>query len=258
MTEFKYASWVKGEYLYWVKDEQYSNKCFHELNIHTFLTREDSKPKLKTLHAIAESIQSPTFSGMEALDIADCILDQIEHYYQPPGAAQKKELTSALKQFRKATNNLFEALGYIHSSNAHHLIKGAPAMLGSKADLTNMDEHKRELTKALKVFWDKSAHQVLLEYADQIESLGTGNPHFLVNNRPPTESQARVRLAVYLIISMIGIEATRGLTGLAPLIATLVDLTFEDKDPLCPRDVKKQIRTAIALCETHGILFRGE
>ncbi len=252
MTEYKYASWVKGEYLHWVKDEQYLNKCFHELNIYTFLTREDSKPKLKTLNAIADSIQPPSFAYMEALDIADWLLNEIEDHYEHHGAARKKELTSSLNQFRKATNSLFESLGCVHSHTSFDLIKDAPAMWVSEP-LSTMDEHSRELTKALKAFWEKSAHQVLLEYADQIESLGTGDPHFLVNNREPTPSQARVRLAVYLIIAIIGLESTKELTGLAPLIATLVDLTFEDKDPLCPIDVSRQITTAIKLCESHGM-----
>ena len=101
-------------------------------------------------------------------------------------------------------------------------------------------------------FWDKTALHILLEFADKIESLTSGNPYYVVNNRAPTITQARIQEAVYFIIDLIGVSATQRLVGLPDLIVHLIDLVNEndndDKEEhakLCPKDVSQQIKSYI-------------
>ena len=251
MNKYRYASWVQGEHLAWVKDQHYLYKDFAQHITHKLLTREDFKPKLKTLDAIAKLVHDPCFGINTGLDVASFLLNHIEDYHEYHPTARKKEVTSAFKQVRKSINNLFEVMGGVASNHSFDLIEGAPLIWQENYGL-ELDDHTKLLLKALKVFWHKSAHQVLLEYIDKLESEGTANPFFSANNRQLSISQIRVRWATFLVIMLTDIEVTKNLTGLAPLVATLVDLTFENKDPLCPMDVDKQIKTAIKICEKNG------
>jgi hypothetical protein len=256
MSHYKYASWVKGLYLQLAKEEECSDPNFHESSLHTFFTREESKYKLKTLYAIAQAksdtnLTSPLLE-MKALNILQLLLTQIEDHYPNYGSVRKKELTRALDQFKKATNRLFETLNCTHSFHSFDLIEGAPAMWNSKP-ISSMNEHEAELSVALKAFWEKNTHRVLLEYADRVESLGTGNPYFLVNNREPTNTQVKIRLAVYVLIAMVGLEAAKNIDNIGAFITHLIIISSPENENLDRSDVSKQINTAIKICEDRGI-----
>ncbi len=263
MTQYKYANWVKGEYLQWAREQQDGDENFKKRRIYQFLRNGYSEPTLKTLRAIAEVgptskiidiKQFPAIIGTDALEIADTLLDQLDSYYLDfdinTKKVPKKQLTPVLDQFRKATNKLFDTIDYTHIYKASDLISGAPDMLVSGTNIENMCRDKKALTIALKSFWEKTAHQALLDFADEIESLGDGNPYYVMNNRAPSPNQAKIQLAVYLILDMIGVDATKTLSGLADLIVYLMDLNnennkAEDDVQLCPRDVAPQIKAII-------------
>jgi hypothetical protein len=255
MSNRRYASWVKGGYLLWAEDEEYKNQEFHESAMHDFLTREESKTNLATLSAIAQiqsnSILTTPINEYKSLEIADLLQHEIEHHYERYGSIRKKELNRAVDQFRKASTRLCNTLNYTHSYRASELIEDAPDIWKGNPT-TDMDEHDKNLTESLKVFWGKTVEQVLLEYADRVEFLGTGNHYFLINNREPTTSQIKIRLTIYLVIAMIDIDATEEIEGIGALITHMMIISSTEYEELNVDDVNKQVITAIKICKEHG------
>ena len=91
-----------------------------------------------------------------------------------------------------------------------------------------------------------------MEYSDRVESLGTGDKYFLVNNREPTTSQIRVRLAVYLIIALCDLETIKQIDNIGAFITHLLVISSSEFEDIDRNDVNKLIKTAIEICETHG------
>ena len=263
MSDLRLAGWVKGEYLEWVKKHQQKMDEFLPTNgpqifsfanspIYRFLSREDSGHKFKTIITIAKLSKWDEDPVINELSILNHFVSEAEYPYDKDyGAARKKEVTSAIDLFRKATNKLFRAIDSIHNNHPFELIEdiGEPYFRTPSSGAIK-DENTRKFKAALEVFEKKTTHQILLDFVDNIEQLGTGNPYYLVNNKQPTESQAKVRTLIYHIIDMIGLEATKELRGIAPLIAHIVDITSPENDPLCPRDVSRQVNTTIEVYES--------
>lgn len=255
MSKHKYANWVKGVFLQLVKEEQSSNQSFHKSSLFRFFTRDDSKYKVKTLCAIAQAksdvhLTSPVLE-LEALEILRVLLHEMEHDCTRHKSIGKKDHTRAVNQFRKAAHTLASTLDFTHSYHAHDLIKDAPAMwVGSPT--SSMGIHQVELTESIKTFWGKTALQVLLEYADKVESLGTGNQYYLVNNREPTQAQFKIRLCVYLVIAMVDLKNIGSIKNLGALITHLMIILSPEYENLERNDVNKLLKTAISICEVHG------
>lgn len=297
MSEYKYASWVKGEYLLWAKDnpkikfcpkkeaikkalkreqrddvrkelEKALNKPPKLPTIATFLQNGYSEPYLETLREIAKAEPtakninleaSPGYIGYRALEITDTLLNQLEGLLLDYDINYKKinkdHISTELDQFRRIIKKLHNALHATHIFKASDLIDGAPDILVTDTNLERMCNEKKALTIALRSFWDKTALHVLLEFADKIESLTSGNPYYVVNNRPPTITQARIQEAVNFIIDLIGVSATQRLTGLPDLIVHLIDLinkngNQEEHAKLCPKDVSPKIKSYIKKYES--------
>ncbi len=258
MSEYKYASWVIDDYLNWAKNKQqnidscttvkiYPKLGFKSYPMYLFLTRDDSKSKLRALRLIAEANEDQDRYGSNELDIVFNLCSLVEDpYLNKYGAARLKEVTSALSLFRKATKNLFNAIEGIHSNRSADLIEGVPEALFQKHKLKQIqDERLQELMTSLEAFDEKSLQQVFLDFADSVESIGTGNPYYLVSGKEPTKAQNKVRTLVYHIMHMVGLETTKDIRGLAPLITHIVDITSPDDDELCSRDADRQIQTTI-------------
>ena len=266
MAEYKYASWVKGEYLNWANKEQrtvdypcgvkhFIEDPFKNDPVYTFLSREDSKPKLTTLKSISNLCVLNGGYEYSVLKLAANLLHYMETYGFTFRSAKKKEVSSSLKQFRKATDNLFDSISNIYGNNPLDLIDGVPRNFLGRFFYPDAESNLfKDLISALDSFQKKTTHQILVEFSDTVEQLGTGNPYFLVNNRAPTENQMRVRILVKYLIKLIGFEPTKDLRGLAPLITHLVDIRSTEPEPLCPRDVSRQIKTALT---EYDNLYRG-
>ncbi len=258
MSNYKYADWVVDGYLEWAKNKQKSiddsptikalpQLGFHSYPIHAFLTRDDSKTKLKTLRLISELNKKQAEYGDNEIDIAFNLCSLVEDpYVNKYGAARTKEVTSALALFRKATNKLFNSIEDIHNNRSVDLIEGVPDALFHSQKLKRIqDERLNKLIASLEAFDKKSTKQVFLDFADNIESLGTGNPYYLVSGKEPTKAQNKIRTLIYHLMYMVGPETIKDIRGLAPLITHIVDITSPDDDELCPRDVDRQIQTTI-------------
>jgi hypothetical protein len=253
MTGYKYASWVKGEYLVWAKEQQNLNENFSETNMYQFLKNGYSEPVLKTLRVIAEAEPTsklinlkyfPAYTGIKALEIADTLLHLIEHECLDTKKVQKKSINPTLNQFRNATNKLFNLLHSTHIYKASDLIEGAPDMLVTGTNIESMCKDKAALTLALTSFWGKTAHQVLLDFADEVEAMTNEKRYFVVNKKDSIQRKTRVGFAVGIIIDMVGIDAIKELNGLADLIIYFIE--FIDNDtaaPLCNREVNRQIKS---------------
>jgi len=249
MDDYKYAPWVKGEYLEWAKntqsnidDPQVIRICpelgFSKHPMYAFLTRPDSEPKLSTLLNISNMYDKEDLS---VLDIAFRLITSIEMPILKSGNAIKEDTERAIKQFRKATNRLFDTIQNIYGDHPIDLILSSNPKI-DKDTIRKFNE--------LNLFRFKTTRDVLLDFADHVESLGTGNPYYLVGHKAATESQHKIRSVTYLIIDMIGPEATRKLEGLGSLIAHLVMTTLDSTYDLNSQDVSKQANTAIDIYES--------
>lgn len=255
MLEHRYAGWVEGIFLQLVTEEESSDKSFQDSSLYRFFTRDDSKHKLKTLYSIAQAKSSTPLTSpvleLEAFEVLRILLNEMEHHYVRYRTVNKKELTRSLDQFEKAANNLCDVLDFTHSYHAFDLIEDAPAMWVSKST-SNMSDHEVELIEALKKFWTKTTRQVFLEYSNRARTLGTGNPYYLVNNREPTTSQLKIRLSIYLIIALVGLEAIGKIEKLGAFITHLMVILSPEFEDLERNDVNKLIKTAIKICDLHG------
>jgi hypothetical protein len=264
MNQYKYAAWVKGDYLTWAKKEQmkvdypcgvksHIESAFEDDPVYSFLSRTDSEAKLSTLKNIAAlCIQNGGYKYTE-LELAANMLHYMETYGRKFGSAKKKDVTSALKQFRKATNNLFDAVNEIYGNNPLDLIENIPrGFLNRLVDGYTENEKIQKVMESLGIFQNKTTKQVLLEFSDRIEGLGTGNSYFLVNKGAPSESQMQIRILVLYTRDLIGLNAVKELTGFAPLIAHFVEIRSPTNMLLSSGDVSRQIKTAINILESMG------
>lgn len=249
MPEYKYASWVKGEYLTWAKrkqcdiDEPYIAKHYPELSfekhpIYTFLSRPLSEKKLSTLKTIASLYDTAKLSE---LDIAFHLITYIDEPMLKSHGAHKEKTKRAIEQFKKATNRLFDSIQGIYGDHPIDLILSS----NPKVDKSTIQKFND-----LNLFRFKTTRDVLLDFADHVESLGTGNPYYLVGHKAPTESQYKIRSVTYNIIEMIGPKATRELEDLGSLIAHIVMTTLDSNHDLNSQDVSKQATTAIDIYES--------
>lgn len=266
MSEYKYASWVKGDYLEWAKKEQikvdypcgiksHFESPFKQDPIYTFLTRIDSSHKLVTLKTIAELCVHNGGHKYSELELAANMLHYIETYGFKFGSGRKKEISSALKQFRKATNNLLDAVDEIYTNNPLDLIENIPrGFLNRLVHGYTENEKIQGIMDSLEVFQNKTTRQVLLEFADLIEGLETGNPYFLVNKGAPSECQMQVRILVLFTKNLIGLDALKELKGLAPLITHFIEIRSSKNESPSTGDIERQIQTAIKILESQDKL----
>lgn len=280
MIDFKPASWVTDGYIEWVNDyaKGFENSLDDDEKPYLddlvgpaieFFSREDSKYKIQTLISIKklnkckEGPVNYAFSGPinSELDILNDLISISQWGGQKYGTVNKKDFHRSIESFRKATDNLFEVIDKInggHQLSSINLIDdlGKNFFFPPSAPKTE-DDRLSHAIQVLNSFFEKSAQQVLIEFINNIESKGNGNPHYLVSNREATETQIKVRKMLYYISSLVGIETTKALKGLGPLITHILDIVLPDQDPLCVRDVNRQIKTAIKLCEVHDKPFIG-
>ena len=277
MNNLKFASWVSGRYLDWINNNlKTSYDCLEdELKPHfdeiyfvpiQFFSREDSKNKLKTLITINEhriehelTVKNDRYSHVKSdLDVLSELIF-IAHWdgYQH-GTTTKKDFYSSIANFKKATDKLFNTIDSRYKSFSWDLVDGLDKQFFNLPSPETIENKSlRATVEILNNFFLKSPHQVLIEFADHIESIGTADPHYSVNNREATESQLKIRKMLFCIASLIGIEATKRLKGIGPLITHLIVIALPDQENLCVRDVNRQIKNAINLCETHGIPIIG-
>jgi len=255
----KLASWVTSEHLDWIKEyNHHQNEVlrpgspfrvpFSGSVIELFLSSEDSKPKMKTLSNLSKNFTTRGKVNIE-LSLLHKLTKSILHTEKVFPDSQ--EITHSLEAFKKATNRLFDALAdrpHIESLDLIHGISKPFHCSPRPNEITDGD--LKELKSTLEVFEQKSPRDVLIEYADSMKPYATSKASLhKVGKRKPTLKQYRVRELTYSVIRMKGIEATSTLSGIAPLIAHITELSLiKDglfENPISVSDVHKQMKTAM-------------
>ena len=217
---------------------------------------------MKTLKAIHElhiqqnkSINTLSHDHIKhELDILNELLFIADWSGYKHGTAIKKDFNKSIQDFRDATNRLFAHTGTRFHDYGFMLVKDLDPRFGVLPTHINLEDN--DLNTAINVlsnFLLKPTREIFLEFADHIESLGSSDIHYSINNKEATEIQLKVRKMLFSIASLIGIEATKELKGIGPLITQLIVIAQPEYENLSVRGVNRQIKTAIKLCESHGI-----
>lgn len=255
----KFASWVTREHLDWIDEyNHYHNEIlssespfrvsFSGSVMELFLSSEESKPKMKTLSNLGKN-----FTTKGKVNIEPSILNKLTEsiLHTEKVFPDSQEITRSIEAFKNVTNRLFDALADRPHIESLDLIPGIskPFHYSPRPNDIN-DNELKELKSILEIFEKKQPRDVLIEYADSLKPQAKHRASLhKVGKRQPTLKQYRVRQLTYSIIKMKGIETTSTLSGIAPLITHIVELSLikdgKLDNPISVSDVHKQMKTAI-------------